>query len=154
MIRLALAFLFALLPALVALPAVAWLPNGTIEIWDDHPKTGSNPGEGETTINIPGHSTGYFVVKTSSISGTITCEIESRHPQTFGTGPSADTVTTICTMTGITTNTTTVALIGSAVGAGEGITDVCDFPLSSVVYIDCNGGTADLDAIIQTVVDF
>lgn len=53
----------------------------------------------------------------------------------------------LCTSTAITTETTTAILLGSLAGAGEGITDACDFPLPSslTVTLTVSGTDASFD---------
>jgi len=75
------------------------------------------------------HTTGYLVVVTSSEVAAASLVI------TVALLGQSSSPETICTSTAITTNTTTTILMGSLATAGEGIVDVCDFPLANPVVI-------------------
>lgn len=59
----------------------------------------------------------------------------------------------LCTSSAITTETTTAVLLGSLAAAGEGLTDVCDFPLpqSLTVTLTVSGTDASFD--VSAVID-
>jgi hypothetical protein len=87
------------------------------------------------------HTTGYLVVKTENETPTASMVVT-----VFNTTELGDVL--VCTMAAITTDTTTVALLGSlAAGSQEGVTDACDYPLGRIVKITftTSGGSADFD---------
>jgi hypothetical protein len=61
-------------------------------------------------------------------------------------------------MTAITTETTTAALVGHDAAAGEGITDVCDFPMTERLEITFTvtgaGASFDVTAYFEMVTDY
>jgi hypothetical protein len=78
------------------------------------------------TLSHPGHSRGYLVVTTTDEVNAASLAVS----MATATGNQA-----VCTLSAITTETTTMALIGSEVAAGGGVADVCDFPLAWVTSI-------------------
>ena len=86
------------------------------------------------------HATGYLVVKTENETATASMVVTVFNETVLGD-------VAVCTMAAITTNTTTVALLGSEVAAAQGITDACDFTLGRLVKITftTSGSGADFD---------
>ena len=86
------------------------------------------------------HATGYLVVKTENETATASLVTTVFNETVLGD-------VAVCTMAAITTDTTTVALLGSEVAAAQGITDACDFPLGRLVKITftTSGAGADFD---------
>ena len=127
----------ALLSAWLALPSIAWANQPTRIITVDEVATGTPES---TTIENQSHATGYLVVLTENETATASLVVTVYNSTTLG-----DFL--ICTMTAITTNTTTIALVGSTVAAADGITDACDFPMSRKVKFTftVSGGGADFD---------
>lgn len=83
---------------------------------------------GTATFN-PGHTRGYLVIITASEAATASLDVN-----VYGSYGSA--LRLICQLTAITTNTTTVALLGDAAAAAStGITDECDTPLPPTVTV-------------------
>jgi hypothetical protein len=98
------------------------------------------------------HRTGYLVVKTENEVATASLVVQV---QNAGLG-----AVTICTMTAITTETTTVAILGSEIAAlheGAAVTDACDWPMSgsfNVAFVTSGAGASfDVTAHIYWVTD-
>ncbi len=102
------------------------------------------------TITNPNHDTGYLVIKTENETATASLAVTVLNASILGNY-------TVCTMTAITTDTTTVALLGSTVAAADGITDACDWPMSRRVgflfVVSGAGADFDVTAHIQWVTD-
>ena len=102
------------------------------------------------SITNPNHITGYLVVKTENETATASLVVTVFNETLLGD-------VAVCTLTAITTNTTTVALLGSEVTAAQGITDACDFPLGRLVKLTftTSGAGADFDvtADVEWVTD-
>lgn len=105
---------------------------------DDEVSTAS--GAESVSITNARWNTGYLTVTTANEVATASLVVT-----VFNTLAGGDVL--VCTMTAITTNTTTVALLGSTVAAAEGITDACDFPLGSTIKFTftVSGAGADFD---------
>jgi len=73
-------------------------------------------------------STAYLTVKTTAEIGTSSLAITVALDSDLGD-------VTLCTLTAITTNTTTTALLGNSQAAAGSIIDVCDFPVSGPLSI-------------------
>ena len=99
-------------------------------------------GAESTTINTTGNRSGYLVVKTENEAATASLIVT-----VLAATDSGDFLT--CTLTAITTNTTTVALLASVEGltAADGITDVCIFPFTrrTKFTFTVTGASADFD---------
>jgi hypothetical protein len=97
-------------------------------------------GAVSATISNPNNSTGYLVVKTANEAATASLVVT-----VYNVAASGDIL--VCTMTAITTDTTTVALLGSTLTAADGITDACDFPMADRVKytFTVSGLDADFD---------
>lgn len=97
-------------------------------------------GAESVTITNDGGAVGYLTVKTENEEATASLVVT-----VFNSTPLGDFL--VCTMTAITTDTTTVALLGSTVTAADGITDACDFPLTESVKFTftVTGAGADFD---------
>ena len=78
------------------------------------------------TITNPSNASGYLVVKTENENGAASLVVTVFNSTVLG-----DFL--VCTSTAITTDTTTVVLLGSTLTAGDGITDVCDFAMGTRV---------------------
>ncbi len=102
------------------------------------------------SITNPNHRTGYLVVKTENETATASLVVTVFNETILGD-------VAVCTMAAITTDTTTVALLGSEVAAAQGITDACDFALGRLVKLTftTSGGGADFDvtADVEWVTD-
>lgn len=91
-------------------------------------------------VNNPNHTRGYLVIKTENEVGTASIATIVQNASIIG-------YYTIATLTAITTETTTVVLLGSDVAAGEGVDEVFDFPLADRVFFvfTISGGGAEMD---------
>jgi hypothetical protein len=96
------------------------------------------------TITNAQNATGYLVVKTENETATASLVVTVYNGSTLGG-------ILVCTSTAITTDTTTNILIGSTVAAGEGITDVCDFPTgrTNTIVFTVSGAGADFDVTAE-----
>jgi hypothetical protein len=86
------------------------------------------------------HTTGYLVVKTENEAATAVLVVTVFNETELGD-------VAVCTMTNITADTTTVALLGTEVTTAGGVTDECDLPLGRLVKITftTSGSNADFD---------
>jgi len=142
-------FLLALLVALLLFPSVAGAagPNerqvvmALTEVATDTPVT--------VSVTNQSHTTGYLVVKTENETPTATLVVTVFNETELGD-------VAVCTMTNITTDTTTVALLGAEVTTAGGVTDECDLPLGRIVKITFTtsgvGADFDVTADIEWVV--
>ncbi len=91
-------------------------------------------------INNSNHTRGYLVIKTDNEVGTASIATVVQAASSAG-------YFTIATLSAITTETTTVALLGSDVAAGEGVDEVFDFPLTDrmLFVFTIGGGGAEMD---------
>ena len=136
-----------LLAALVAYPALAVTNAGETLITSQEVSTAG--GAFTKTITNVGRSTAYLVIKTENetpdASLVVTVTMES---------PLGDML--VCTSGAITTNTSTVMLLGSTAAAAEGIDTACDWALGRTVnfIFTVTGASADFDvsAELQWVV--
>lgn len=92
------------------------------------------------TIDNANSTVGYLVIKTENETATASLVVTVLNSAAIG-----DFL--VCTLTAITTNTTTIALLGSTVTAADGITDACDFPMGRRVKFTftTSGAGADFD---------
>jgi hypothetical protein len=92
------------------------------------------------TITNPYSQTGYLFVKTENETATATLAVTVYNSSTLG-----DVL--VCTLTDITTETTSVALLGSTVAAAGEVLDACDFPMGRQVKytFTVSGAGADFD---------
>lgn len=81
-------------------------------------------GPVSVTVATKGPGPIYLVINTSSEVATASLEVTADLAHQF-----SDT-NTLCTSSAITTETTTVVLIGSDATAGSGVATVCPFPLA------------------------
>ncbi len=102
------------------------------------------------TITNPTNDTGYLVVKTENENGVASLVVTVFNSTVLG-----DFL--VCTTTAITTDTTTIALLGSTLTAADGITDVCDFAMGmQVKFVFTNSGAStdfDVTADMEWVTD-
>jgi len=150
-----------LILALIIVPLLGFGP-GEIIVYDEQESNGGSLISGMSDdLPLIENSTGYFVLRTSNEQGaaSLICYIYSRAIQMIGVGFSVGVKIRTCTLPAITDEGITVTLIGSGASAGEGIDNVCDFPMSAVNRINCveQGGTSatafDLDGMLMLVVD-
>ncbi len=96
------------------------------------------------TIANPSNRTGYLIVKTENETATASLVVTVSNVSTLGNA-------LVCTLTAITTNTTTIALLGSLIAAGGPLADACDFPMSRLVQLvfTTSGGGADFDVTAE-----
>lgn len=128
----------ALLAPLVAGPAFAGSRNARISIM---PITEVATGTPVTVqINVIESSIGYLLIKTENETATASLVVT-----VFNKNPLGDFL--ICTTGAITTETTTVIMLGHWVTAARGVDEVCEFPMSLAVefVFTISGAGADFD---------
>ena len=142
-----LTFLAALL---IATGALAFGENERILVMEET-EVSTAGGAVNISIRNPRHSTGYLVVKTDNLTAAPSLVVVVQADTPLG-------YFDLCTLSAITTDTTTVALIGHDAAASEGITDVCDFPMTERLYVTftMTGAGADFDvtAYFEMVADY
>lgn len=131
--------LFWVLAALFLAPP-AWGGKAKEQVVMALTEVSTSGGAVTATINRADHQTGYLIVKTENEVATASLAVVVAAVTDSGE-------ITICTATAITTDTTTAILLGSTVAAGEGVTDVCDFPVTrqTKVTFTVTGAGADFD---------
>lgn len=131
-------FAFALV-LLLACPVSAF--QGGIDVLATATTVSTAGGANTVVVDNDNHSSAYLVVETTNEVNSASLVITFRsHP--FGQAR------TFCTLTAITTETTTLAIVGSSPdNTGTEITDVCDAPLpgSFEVVFTVSGASASID---------
>jgi len=138
---------FALLISLVALlalpgPALAQ-KNKSVHIMDATEVATGTPVT--VTVNNPNQSTAYLVIKTANETATASMVTTVNYVL-------AGNVVAACTLTAITTNTTTTFLIGHWATTALGIQNVCqNFALPRVFQLvfTTSGAGADFDVTVD-----
>jgi len=131
-------YLVTALLLLLSLPAAAAWPNSGQSVMALTEVALGAPVS--VTIRNQRHTSGYLVIKTENETATASLVVT-----VFNVSDSGSFL--VCTTTAITTETTTIALLGSTVGAADGITDACDFPMSREITFTftVTGAGADFD---------
>ena len=93
-----------------------------------------------TVTNNLHNTSGYLVVKTENKAASASLVVTVLNVTASGNF-------LICTSTAITTDTTTIIMLGSTATAADGVTDVCGFAMSrSLIFtFTTSGGSADFD---------
>ncbi len=90
------------------------------------------------TISNSRWRTGYLVIKTENETTSASMIVT-----VFNVSPLGDVL--VCTTAAITTNTTSTFLLGSTLGAGEGVLAPCDFPLGRRVKFTFTDSVSSTD---------
>ena len=96
------------------------------------------------TIDNPGHTAGYLVVKTENETAAASLVVAA-----FLSSPLGDEA--ICSTAAITANVTTTSLFGSLAAANGQVSTACDFPMPrSIKFVfTVTGAGADFDVTAE-----